>query len=276
MDLNELDGLRSWFDQYVASVYCGDPHVDRHLRFKYDHSLRTQVEIKGLAEDLNLSASHRALAEAIGLLHDVGRFEQFARYRTYNDLVSTDHSALGVEVLHRTRALAGLSPQDQRWIEAAIQYHGRRELPAGLDDQTLFFCRLIRDADKLEIFHIVVDNYRQLAKDPGSVQIQLDRPDEPSYSPAVVEAAIRGRGMDWKEVHTLNDIKLMQASWVHDVNFIPSLQRIVRHRYLDQILGSLPDTEDIRRVRDAVLRHVEQRLSQGGPLHALGPGRLRA
>ena len=264
MDLHGPDSLRTWFDGYVAGVQSGDPFIDRPLKFKYDHSLRTQAEIRALAKGLELGEGQQAIAEAIGLLHDVGRFEQFVRYRTYDDTASTDHGVLGAEVLQKAHVLADLPAQERQWIEAGVLYHNRRELPTGLDDQTLFFCELIRDADKLEIFHIVVDNYRQLAADPAHFEFHLDRPDEPSYSRKVVAATIAGRGVDWKDVTTLNDIKIMQLGWVHDINFAVSLQRIVQYQYLDQILALLPPTEDIRHVREAVLRRVRQRLANAG------------
>ena len=39
------------------------------------------------------------VAEAIALFHDVGRFPQYARYKTFRDSISTNHAALGASVL---------------------------------------------------------------------------------------------------------------------------------------------------------------------------------
>ena len=43
------------------------------------------------------------IAEAVALLHDVGRFEQYKRYGTFNDRKSVNHAALGVEIMKKNR-----------------------------------------------------------------------------------------------------------------------------------------------------------------------------
>jgi len=262
MNQQQLDQLRSWFDGYVAA-FCGrDPYVDTHLQLKYHHSLRTAGESRMLAKQLRWDGPQCLLAETIGLLHDVGRFEQFVRYRTYSDLVSIDHSTLGVEVLQRAGPLGVLALHEQDQIQTAIRYHSRMELPSDLDGPALPHCQLIRDADKLDIFYIVVDNYRQLAVDPANLKIELDLPDTPGYSPMVAEATIQGRHVDWRQLRTLNDVKLMQLGWVYDINFPAALRRIRQQKYLEQILTFLPDAEDIRRARHAVLQYADQRLAE--------------
>ena len=72
------------------------------------------------------------LAEAIALFHDVGRFEQYARYHTFVDRRSADHAWLGVEILRKEGELDG-STRDL--ILRTVSYHNRMDLPR---DGTLY------------------------------------------------------------------------------------------------------------------------------------------
>ena len=47
-------------------------------------------EARRIAKSLNLSEEEQDLAELIGLLHDIGRFEQWKWYGTYSDKLTMD------------------------------------------------------------------------------------------------------------------------------------------------------------------------------------------
>jgi len=86
-------------------------------------------------------------------------------------------------------------------------------------------------------------------------------PDEPVCTAEVLQATWEGRSIEFDRLRTLNDLKIMLIGWVYDVNFPATLKRIGQQRYLDQLLSLLPDTAEIRRVRDAVFQYVERRLT---------------
>ena len=51
------------------------------------------------AQRLGLNQEQVNLATAIGLLHDIGRFEQVRLYHTFNDGKSVNHAEIGVKIL---------------------------------------------------------------------------------------------------------------------------------------------------------------------------------
>ena len=63
------------------------------------------------------------LAEAIALLHDIGRFMQYRKYRTFFDRISENHARLGIRELVRTLALSCLESQDRRILTRAVSFH---------------------------------------------------------------------------------------------------------------------------------------------------------
>ncbi|MHC4425512.1 MAG: HD domain-containing protein [Planctomycetota bacterium] len=262
MEQEQLEKFRAWFDEYVAGFYGDDEFVNANIRLKEEHSKRVCTETLYLTEELGLSDEQRQIAEAIGLFHDIGRFEQFARYRTYNDPRSVNHCLLGLEVLRKTKALNGLEDKEREIIEKAIEYHGQRQLPADLDGELLLYSRLIRDADKIDVYNVVTDYYRQYRQDPDGFKLEIELPDEPRYSSHVVDRILDGQLIDYNILRTWHDMKLCQLGWVYDVNFAPTLNRIRQRGFLEMILDFLPQTEDIRKVREKIFGYVDSRIEK--------------
>lgn len=263
MEQEQLEELKAWFDDYVAGFYGDDEFVNANLRLKEEHTRRTRDETLELAEELGLTDNQKRIADAIALLHDVGRFEQFAKYRTYNDSRSVNHCLLGVEVLRQRKVLEKVERKERELIEKAIEYHGRRELPGDLDGERLLFSKLIRDADKLDVLYVVTEYYRQYRDNPEEFMLELDFPDEPGYSAEVVEEVLCGRRINHSKLRVLNDMKLCQLGWVFDVNFTATLKRIKQRGLLEKIFDFLPETGDINRVREKIFKYVDSKIKQG-------------
>ena len=262
MKQKKLEELRVWFDDYVAGFYGDDEFVNANIKLKEDHSKRTCEEMAYLVEGLGLEPNQKRLLEAIALLHDVGRFEQFVKYRTYNDPRSVNHCLLGLDVLNRTKVLEDLEADQRQLIEKTIEYHGMRELPKDLDGQCLLFCKLLRDADKVDILYLTTECYAQYRDNPDAFKLEVELPDGPGYSAEIVEDILLGRKIDYRKLQTLNDMKLLQLAWVYDVNFTPTLKRIKQRRFLEMLVDFLPRTEDIRKAKDKIFEYVDLRIAQ--------------
>ncbi len=262
MKQEQLEKLKDWFDGYVAGFYGDDGYVNANLKLKEDHSRRTRREMLYLAEQLGFDAGQKQIAEAIGLLHDVGRFEQFAKYRTYNDPRSVNHCLLGLEILQNDRVLDGIQPDERELIEKAIEYHGLKELPGNLNGRSLLYCKLIRDADKLDVYYVVTNFYRAYRTNAEQFVLEVELPDEPGYSPEIVEDILHGRRTDYVRLRTLNDMKLLQLGWVFDVNFTATLKRIRKAGFLEAICETLGADDDIEKVKDKVLGFVHSQITE--------------
>ncbi|MHC4726774.1 MAG: HD domain-containing protein [Planctomycetota bacterium] len=264
MEQAQLNKFRIWFDDYVAGFYSDDETVNANVTLKEDHSRRTCKEMLFLANELDLNDNQKLISETIALLHDVGRFEQFTKYRMYNDAQTVDHCRLALEVLEKNHVLDGVDLQEKQIIEKAIEYHGRKELPPGLDDQCLLFSKLIRDADKLDAFYVVMIYYEQYKDNPKDFKLGMELPDEPGYSENLLDELLCGRCVDNRQLRILNDLKLSLLGWVYDVNFASTLKRIKQCGYLEKLLGFLPPDENIKKLREKILGFVDFRMAQGG------------
>ena len=94
----------------------------------------------------------------LGLLHDIGRFEQARRFHTFIDYKSMDHARYGVWYLfeqgHIRDFLPDPEPERDRILELAILWHNAYAVPAGVIGKARDFALLLRDADKIDLFRV--------------------------------------------------------------------------------------------------------------------------
>ncbi len=261
MERNPLERFKRWFTEYSSRFFGDDECVNANLRLKQEHTARTCSEIVHLAQELALDDNEVRIAELTALFHDVGRFPQFAQYRTYNDSRSIDHGQRGVEVLCEEGVLDSLSAEERQWVQTAVGLHNRKSLPSALKGRALLFTKLIRDADKIDIFRVVMDYYRRYREDPDNFPLEVELPDVPEYCPEVLEAVMNEEAVDWAKLRTLTDARLCQLGWVYDLNFTPSLRRIDECGYLTDLIGFLPPDDAIQRLCRKVLDDVHSRLA---------------
>jgi len=260
----QLAEFRGWFDKYVAGFYSRDAFVNANIELKQEHSLRVCEEMSYLSGELGLSANEKRVGQVIALFHDIGRFEQFVRYRTYADVRSVDHALLGLDVLKREGVLEPVAARERRWIETAIGQHNAIDVPAGLNGQSLRFCRLIRDADKLDIYYVVTEYYQRYMENPEEFRLEVELPDEPGFSEKVVEGVLRGERIEYSELRTWNDMKILQLGWVYDINFAATLRRLRQRRLLERLVQYLPQSKAVEAVVKRVFAYVDSRIKSAG------------
>jgi putative nucleotidyltransferase with HDIG domain len=265
LDARTIDDLKAWFDAYVAAFTSENGELQRNFDIKKEHTARVCTVIVALGRQLGLDAGQLHLAETTALFHDLGRFEQYARYGTFADSRSVDHARLGVQILREKKILAGLEEGVRDVVLCAIAWHNRAALPAEADVTSLFFARLLRDADKLDIWRVVTDYYRQDNPVPNAA-LEMGLPDTPGVSDVVAADLLASRIVDIRQVQNLNDLKLLQVGWVFDLNFPPSYQRLRDKGYLDIIRASLPATETVNRIFAAVNKVLAREVTRKTPV----------
>jgi putative nucleotidyltransferase with HDIG domain len=251
----EYTKLKDWFTGYVHSFYSDDPEIQQNITLKEDHTYRVCREIETIGRELGLKGDSLRLAEIIALLHDIGRFEQFTRYRTFKDGKSENHADLGVKILEREKILDSLDYTNQHIVLQSIRYHNRPSLPRMETETCQFYSRLIRDADKLDIWKVVTDYYHRTDKQKNGA-IELDLPDTPGFSDKVLQDLMHKRIVQFNHMRNLNDFKLLQIGWVFDIYFQPTLKILCERHYLERIREVLPASEKINEVFKVVQEHV--------------------
>lgn len=258
MNRTDLQHLKTWFSGYCRSFFAADGEDPRPYVVKEEHTRKVCENIVQVVESLSLGERETMTAEAVGLFHDVGRFPQYRQYRTFRDSVSVNHAGLGAKVLVEENVLTGLPDKERKLITNAVTLHNVLTLPEGLDEETLLFTKLIRDADKLDIWRVFIDYYG-LPESERSAVIGLALPERPGYTPEVVACLQREEMVRHDMISTQNDFKLLQLSWVFDLNFPGSFRLVSERGYMDRLAATLPEEEEVRRGVEAVKRYVERK-----------------
>ena len=263
ISINEKDvqHLKDWFSNYVQTFKQGDKNFQENIALKEKHTRKVCQEILNIGEQLELNDDELRLAEVIALFHDIGRFEQYARYKTFVDIKSENHAELGVKILKENKVLHRLDNSNQSLILRTISYHNRAALPEKETDTCLFFSRLLRDADKLDIWRVVTDYYnRNNGKRNGAIELGL--PDTAGFSDEVYQDLMNKRIVDITHLQNLNDFKLLQMGWIFDINFAPTFLCIQSRRYVEKIGDALPKSDKIQKIIDGIQLYLHKRAGQ--------------
>lgn len=157
MNKTDLEILCGRFRDYTDRYRINGELVPMH-QLKLEHTLRVATDARTIATGSGWLEPEINLAEAVGLFHDIARFPQFQQYRTFSDADSVDHGDLGCQTLEQEGLLEGLADESKALILHSVQYHNKKDLPRILTAHEEKHLRLIRDADRLDIFFICWDS----------------------------------------------------------------------------------------------------------------------
>jgi hypothetical protein len=118
---------------------------------------------------------------------------------------------------------------------------------------------LIRDADKLDIWRVFLEYYEAPDEKRASA-VSLSLPDLSEYTREILEVIYKKRIVSLSKIKTLNDFKLLQLSWIFDLNFKPSFRLLLKRNYLNRIIAHLPQTEEISDVSSFLNEFINMRL----------------
>ena len=216
----------------AKTIFFDDAQIVDGIILKEKHTWRVTANCKALAEHLGLNEHDVWLARMIGLFHDVGRFYQFTVYRTFNDALSENHAKLGLKVIADLPFMQKLSPEDLATLKFAIGNHNAKEIAPTDNKRFLAFAKLIRDADKIDIYRVL--------------KPYLLPTDGTGCSPDFLDLFIEGKQCDYTKMRTQDDRKLVRLMWVYDINFAWSLEQIMKQNYIEDIIAKLPQDDKMR------------------------------
>jgi HD-GYP domain-containing protein (c-di-GMP phosphodiesterase class II) len=84
------------FKAYYESLVVPDQLTQEHIDLKVKHTYHVISNTMYIARKLGLSEPAIQLAKTIALVHDIGRFQQFITFGTFDDRLSVNHADLGV------------------------------------------------------------------------------------------------------------------------------------------------------------------------------------
>ena len=251
LDKKDVIDFNIWFTKYVQTFKTDYPDLLQNIDLKEGHTKRVVKEIIKIGEQLGLNEEELNVAETVALFHDIGRFEQYARYGTFSDNLSVDHAYLGIQILEQNHTFDNTDQHTKELIFCTIRSHNKPYLPVNVSDQCLYYTKILRDADKLDIWRMVTGYYNKKNGKRNDTLI-LNLPDTPGFSEEVYNDLLNESIVNIKHVRNLNDLKLLQLGWIFDVNFKPTAEYIKKHRFLEKIRDVLPASKEISEIFELI------------------------
>ena len=264
MKQSQFDDLQRWFDSYVLPFCDTDPEGLCNIRLKIDHTRRVCDTMQLLATGEHLSVEESLIAASTALLHDVGRFPQYRRWRTFRDRESDNHARLSIEVMREHDLLGTLAADERLLIEEAVRFHNLLALPRRLKSPTDRYIQLIRDADKLDIWRVFLEYFTTPEHERASATM-LGLADRPGVSVLCLEQLAAGKIVRLETVACINDFKLLLISWVYDLNFSTSYRLVDSNHYLHGLALLLPDRNDINAAICSAQKHITRKTGGFSP-----------
>ena len=113
------------------------------LDMRYDHSYRVAHLMEMIAKRLGYLDSDIILARTIGLLHDIGRFEQLKQTKSFKDK-QFDRASYAVTYLFDLGHIRDFVSDDRydTIIKEAIDHHSRYALEGDIPEEALPFLQI--------------------------------------------------------------------------------------------------------------------------------------
>lgn len=232
MTIIDLDYAKQQFESYLDQY----DRKDDKVRLKIIHTYGVVHCSRQICQRMGLSEEDTSLAQLIGLLHDIGRFEQLKRFDSFEPN-TMDHAAFGVQLLFeegRIRDFIKISDWDTV-IRTAIAKHSDFKLEGIIDKRELLHARLIRDADKL-------DNCRVKLNDSIETILGMSAEEvgKSSITPEVMAQFMRHQSIYSPTRKTKMDYWLSYLAYFFDINFRETLEIIRERQYINRLIAQIP------------------------------------
>lgn len=268
------------FAEYVRNY---DPS-DEKIKLKIDHTYRVAGLCQRIAESLGLSEPDVDIAWLLGMLHDIGRFEQIRCFGTFNDVQSVDHAEFGADLLFKECLIRKFAEgyyeecelarsgneeaeqiiknnehhnKDTGLIEMAIRQHNKYRVKEALTERQRMFCDILRDADKVDIFKVNADIPMEIIYDVTTEELKngiiTKEVLESFYKKETVLKSVRRSAVD----HIVGHISLL-----FELVYKESYRQAREQGYVYKLLDFKSDVPEVNAEFDDMRKYVDEFLME--------------
>ena len=238
--------LKENFRKHVEKYDIKDPKIS----LKLYHSYRVMELCQNISKYYKFNEEDLEIAILIGLLHDYARFEQWHNYGTFNDKNSIDHGDLAVERLFKNNEINNFCSNKNYYdiIYNAIKYHNKYSIPANLDKKNELMCKLIRDADKLDIFYLY------------SIDKNLILEDNKEISTKVNEYFYNNELISFDNITNKSESIILKLSMVFNLNFKFSYIYLYETNLIDKIYQQIDNKEKFKPYFEYIKKYIQRNI----------------
>ena len=255
----DLQKSRLAFKEYINNFNNQD---DPGFNLKVVHTYHVVDNAMLIAKKLGLSNEDIELAGLIGLLHDIGRFDELKNLKKF-DSVGNDHAMFASKLLFEDGLITKFIDTDKynNIIKKAIENHNKKQIEEGLSDKELLHAKIIRDADKL-------DNYRVKKEEkienvfPGVVNSK-EEIENSLISDSVYNSIMKEECVDIKDRKYPLDYFICILGFTFDIYFKETLEIIKNNDYINVLIDKFNYTiskDRMNILKIVINNYIEKRL----------------
>ncbi len=236
------------FNKYTSNYDMKIAEIKR----KYNHSIRVMNLAKKYAKILGFKENDIELATVIGLLHDIGRFEQFKKYHTFDDFTSINHAEYGAKLLMQDNLIKKFyqtsNEEDYKIIEFAIRNHNKLKIETTSNNKKYIkHAKLIRDVDKIDLIFISAilkeTKYKVSSED---------------LNKNVINSIQNHTPVDKKDIKNINDKIALRFGFAFDINYKVCLKEL--KKYLVEFYKTIEDKDSkIKTIYEEVMKYIDSK-----------------
>ncbi len=246
----DRDLIKTAFHTYISGFDASNLQVYNKIRHTWHVAENCQFIAQALSVDENL-------AFLIGVLHDIGRFEQIRVVHGYDDSKGIDHGDYGANLLleqHLLREFIADTTEDEL-IRKAVKYHNKYELPDGLSQMERVYCQIIRDADKIDNFRGFHENdfFSFHERTPEQVQDSI-------ISDEIVTCFVQHRTIPFSKIKTAADFFLIPYALYFGLVYDPSRGLALKQGNYEKMLEFVFEKPENREKFDLIKREIREHM----------------
>lgn len=253
--MNRQDAVNA-FEAYVSVFDLNDGM----MKLKHEHSYRVADLCADFAKSLSADED---LAYRIGLVHDIGRFEQARKYHSFLDYQTMDHGDFGAALLKENDYVLNYAdPNEADIMIQAVRNHNKYAVEEGLSETALLYARILRDADKTDILYL-----RGCHSYDSILKIDRDAIEHGTVSPYVYSEAMQDHVIISSKRVTKLDRVVSMACLVYDMNWTYGIKTALENHYIEKLFDlydyqNAEGKQQIKEIREHVLNYMKMRLQE--------------
>lgn len=252
-----VDKYGEMFRKYVSVFKTDSDITNRNIELKVLHTYMVREIARELSCRLGLSDEEKQLAEIVALFHDIGRFKQLKEYGHFNDSTSINHAQAGIFAIEEEGFLKDLDSDKKDIVINAIRHHNKIKIPQGLTcDKVLLHAKIIRDADKVDIYRILVEKGEE--SNPEILKILYgSKSNENIISDLIYNKIINKEKVLLSEPGTIVEAQIARIAWlINDINFRQTIDIIVERGYVTKLYDYMQKSKRLEELYKFILNEI--------------------
>ena len=250
-----LKECRLEFEEYFQSLIIDSPENQHKVEEIRAHSLRVAGNALMLAKVVSQTDDDQRIAEFSALFHDLGKATMIVQGTESSINIQRDHASISSKLIQQMAFYSKLPADIQLIILKSNEGHNKLKLPKLDNEQQTLFARLLRDADKLDIYE---SSYRFFKERLGAQPIMtFDLINSTEVSEKIIKSIVAGKTAAVEDMKTMNDYKLLLLSMAFDLNFKYTFRIMSEKQFIQKIYETLPKRDQIIDVYRGIKLFVE-------------------